>query len=307
MTARPEQTWRGAMTHVCRSRPAPTLRFATRHGPAAVVLVNGGSAKAVPAPGARRASCSRPSSRRGSPTLAFAEVRYRVKSWNELDSCIADAAAALDLVARPSLLVGFSMGGAVSIAVAGHDAGRRVARPCTLDPDRLSLDGLRGKRLDVLHGAWDRYLPGIPGVSAGELACSGFERARGLGVDGTYTLIPRGLHGAALRRRREDRAPAARRRLGRRVCANGGPSSSSRRSPRPRRPTPERGRAGPDRRQALGRCHAIAVGADANGRRAAGRLCGAQGQPAADLPALPLLPAALAVVFALIVFSAGSV
>ena len=55
-------------------------------------------------------------------------------------------------------------------------------------PERLSLDGLRGKRLDVLHGAWDRYLPGIPGVSAAS-SRRGFERARALGIDGTYTLI----------------------------------------------------------------------------------------------------------------------
>ena len=77
-------------------------------------------------------------------------------------------------------------------------------------PERLSLDGLRGKRLDVLHGAWDRYLPGIPGVSAAS-SKRGFDRARRLGVAGTYTLIPRGLHGAAIRRRlRRARAPAAR-------------------------------------------------------------------------------------------------
>jgi hypothetical protein len=67
-------------------------------------------------------------------------------------------------------------------------------------PERLSLDGLRGKRLDVLHGSWDRYLPGIPGVSAAS-SRRGFERGQALGIEGTYTLIPRGLHGAAVRRR----------------------------------------------------------------------------------------------------------
>jgi hypothetical protein len=66
-------------------------------------------------------------------------------------------------------------------------------------PERLPLDGLHGKRLDVVHGAWDRWLPGIPGVSP-RVSRLGFERARALGVDGTYTIIPRALHGAAVRR-----------------------------------------------------------------------------------------------------------
>ena len=48
----------------------------------------------------------------------------------------------------------------------------------------------------MLHGAWDRYLPGIPGVSPAS-SLSGFERAQRLGIEGTYRLIPRGLHGAA--------------------------------------------------------------------------------------------------------------
>ena len=52
----------------------------------------------------------------------------------------------------------------------------------------------------MLHGSWDRYLPGIPGVSAAS-SKRGFERAQALGIEGTYTLIPRGLHGAAVRRR----------------------------------------------------------------------------------------------------------
>ncbi len=52
----------------------------------------------------------------------------------------------------------------------------------------------------MLHGAWDRYLPGIPGVSPAS-SRRGFERARALGIEGSYTLIPRGLHGTALRLR----------------------------------------------------------------------------------------------------------
>jgi pimeloyl-ACP methyl ester carboxylesterase len=176
------------------------IRMRNTDAPAAVVFVNGGSARALP--GTWSATSELLTGELGPrfPELAFAEVRYRLKTWNVLDSCMADARAALDLVARPALLVGFSMGGAVSIGVADHHAVDGVVGLAPWIPDRLPLDGLVGKRLDVLHGSWDRYLPGIPGVSAAS-SRRGFERARAAGVGGTYTLIPRGLHGAAVRRR----------------------------------------------------------------------------------------------------------
>jgi hypothetical protein len=66
--------------------------------------------------------------------------------------------------------------------------------------DRLELSSLRGSRLDVLHGSLDRWLPGIPGVSA-TLSRRGFDRARALGVPGSYELIHGGVHGLALRTR----------------------------------------------------------------------------------------------------------
>ena len=175
-------------------------RLHNASAPTAVILVNGGSAKAVPGTWSATSELLTTELAPRFPELAFAEVRYRVKTWNALDSCMADARAALDLVARPSLLVGFSMGGAVSIGVAAHPAATGVLGLAPWIPDRLPLDGLRGKRLDVLHGAWDRYLPGIPGVSASS-SRRGFDRARALGVEGSYALIERGLHGAALRRR----------------------------------------------------------------------------------------------------------
>jgi hypothetical protein len=174
-------------------------RLRNEGAPIAVVLVNGGSARALPGTWSATSELLTDELAPRFPQLAFAEVRYRIKTWNEFDSCLADARAALDLVARPSLLVGFSMGGGVSIGVAGHPAVTGVLGLAPWIPDRLSLDGLRGKRLDVLHGSWDRYLPGIPGVSAAS-SWRGFERAQALGIEGTYTLIRRGLHGAALRR-----------------------------------------------------------------------------------------------------------
>ena len=133
------------------------------------------------------------------PALGFAEVRYRVKSWRQLDSCIADTKAAVAAAgATRTLLLGFSMGGAVSIAAAGEPGVEGVVGLAPWIPDQLGLETLRGRRLDVLHGSLDRYLPGIPGVSA-VASRRGFDRARALGVEGSYTLIRGAVHGAALR------------------------------------------------------------------------------------------------------------
>lgn len=178
------------------------VRLRNEGAPVAALFVNGGTARAVP--GTWSATCELlvESLAPRLPEIQFAEVRYRVKSWNAFSSCLADAAAALDVVAattRRTALVGFSMGGAVAIGVAAHEHVAGVVGLAPWIPDRLSLDGLRGKRLDVLHGAWDRHLPGVPGVGA-RSSRAGFERARALGVAGSYALIPRGLHGCALRR-----------------------------------------------------------------------------------------------------------
>jgi hypothetical protein len=187
------------MTTIVELASGAEARLRNEAASAAVVLANGGTARAVPGTWSATSELLATELAPRFPDLAFAEVRYRIKTWNALDSCMEDARAALDLVSRPSLLVGFSMGGAVSIGVAGQAGVTGVLGLAPWIPERLSLDGLRGKRLDVLHGAWDRYLPGIPGVSPTN-SLRGFERARRLGVAGTYTLIPRALHGAALRR-----------------------------------------------------------------------------------------------------------
>jgi dienelactone hydrolase len=168
------------------------------------VLVNGGTARAVPGTWSATSELIACELAPRFPEVELAEVRYRVKTWNELPSCIADARAALEVVdrdaARETLLIGFSMGGAVAIGAA--DVGRvtGVLGLAPWIPDRLALEPLVGKRLDVVHGGWDRFLPGVPGVSPAS-SRRGFEQARALGVAGTYTLIPRALHGAALRRR----------------------------------------------------------------------------------------------------------
>ncbi len=133
------------------------------------------------------------------PALRFGEVRYRIKSWRRLDWCVDDARAAIHEVAAPrALLLGFSMGGAVSIGCADEPTVSEVLGLAPWIPDRISVDPLRGKRLRVLHGSLDRYLPGVPGVSP-TLSRRGFDRALVLGATGEYTLVHGGLHGVALR------------------------------------------------------------------------------------------------------------
>ena len=183
-------------------QPLPTgadVRFRGLDGGLGVVCVNGGQSAEVP--GTWSASIEWLVGRLAPefPRLRFAEVRYRVKSWNRLDLCIEDTLAAVEAAGGSrTLLVGFSMGGAVAAAVAGHPSVVGVLGLAPWLPNQLDLSGLRGRRLTVLHGALDRWLPGIPGVSPSG-SRKGFERARRLGVDGTYTVIPGAVHGMALR------------------------------------------------------------------------------------------------------------
>lgn len=171
-------------------------------GPAdryAVVCVNGGQAREVV--GTWSASIewlvSRLSTRL--PEMAFAEVRYRVKSWKRLDWCFEDARAAVREVRAPrTMLLGFSMGGAVSIGIADEPGVEGVLGLAPWIPAELDVSRLHGKRLTVFHGALDRWLPGIPGVSAGH-SRRGFERAHARGADGRYVLIRGGVHGIAIR------------------------------------------------------------------------------------------------------------
>jgi len=170
----------------------PTDRYA-------VVCVNGGQAREVE--GTWSASIEwlvgRLSTRL--PEIAFAEVRYRVKSWKRLDWCFEDARAAVREVRAPrTMLLGFSMGGAVSIGIADEPGVEGVLGLAPWIPAELDVSRLHGKRFTVFHGALDRWLPGIPGVSAGH-SRRGFERAHARGADGRYVLIRGGVHGLALR------------------------------------------------------------------------------------------------------------
>jgi pimeloyl-ACP methyl ester carboxylesterase len=171
----------------------------TGRGPTGVVCVNGGQGAEVEGTWSASLEWLVGHLAPRFPELVFAEVRYRIKSWKRLDDCVADTRAAISAVgAGRTLLLGFSMGGAVSISAADEPSVTGVLGLAPWIPERLSLEPLRGKRFDVLHGSLDRWLPGIPGVSASS-SRRGFERARALGVEGSYALIPGALHGIALR------------------------------------------------------------------------------------------------------------
>jgi pimeloyl-ACP methyl ester carboxylesterase len=133
------------------------------------------------------------------PEVRFAELRYRIKSWRRFDECVEDARAAIEAAGgERTLLLGFSMGGAVAIVTASEPSVEKVVGLAPWIPPQLPLEGLHGCRFSVIHGSLDRYFPGIPGVSPHH-SRAGFERARGLGIEGDYTLIPGGVHGIAMR------------------------------------------------------------------------------------------------------------
>lgn len=166
-----------------------------------VVCLNGGTAAARPGDWSASIEWLVRRLAPAFPDLAFHEVRYRVKSWSRLEMCIADGLAALDAAARPgrpAALIGFSMGGAVSIAVAGHPAITTVVGLAPWIPDRLSVEGLRGRRVELVQGSLDGWLPGIPGISP-RSSRAGCARIRATGVEASYTLLRGAVHPIALR------------------------------------------------------------------------------------------------------------
>jgi pimeloyl-ACP methyl ester carboxylesterase len=184
---------------VTRLATGAELRRTGGGGRAAVVCVNGGQAREVEGTWSASVEWLVRKLAPRLPGLAFAEVRYRVKSWKQLDACVEDARAAIrEVGAQRTLVLGFSMGGAVGISAADEPSVEGVVGLAPWIPDQLDVSPIAGKRLSVLHGALDRWLPGVPGVSPG-LSRRGLERARALGADASYTLIPGAVHGVALR------------------------------------------------------------------------------------------------------------
>ena len=179
-------------------------RWTGSPGRRAVVCVNGGTAAELP--GTWSASLEwlvRTLSRRF-PGLGFLEVRYRIKSWRQLDSCVEDGRAAIDAAreagAEQLALLGFSMGGAVAVRNAGELGVEVVAGVNPWLPPQLDLHPLIGRRLAIVHGAFDAPLPGIPGVKPA-MSRAARERARALGIDAERIVVPGAFHAVALRRR----------------------------------------------------------------------------------------------------------
>jgi pimeloyl-ACP methyl ester carboxylesterase len=176
---------------------AEMRRTGVEEGPA-VLCLNGGVARSRPGDWSasvdwlvRRLAPDRPG-------LAFYEVRYRIRSWKRLEMCIEDARAALDVVAvageRRVALLGYSMGGAVSLAVAGDPAVTTFIGLAPWLPDEIGMEGLAGRRGAVIHGSVD----GRPfGVSPRQ-SRRGVERMRARGIEASYTLVRGGLHALAL-------------------------------------------------------------------------------------------------------------
>jgi dienelactone hydrolase len=171
-------------------------------GRRAVVCVNGGAARKVPGTWSATLEWLARRLAPDFPGLSFLEVRYRIKSWKRLDWCIDDCRAAMSLAveggAEELALLGFSMGGAVAIAAADDPLVSTVIGLAPWIPDRLDVSTLDGRRLAILHGSLDRWLPGIPGVSP-KSSLRGFERIRLRGIDATHAIVSGGLHGLAAR------------------------------------------------------------------------------------------------------------
>jgi dienelactone hydrolase len=171
----------------------------TGAGPDAVVCVNGGGRAEVPGTWSSTVEwlVERLSPRY--PGLRFGEVRYRIKSWRRLDLCVEDGLAAIAaLDPRRTLMLGFSMGGSVSVRLGAHPSVVGVLGLAPWLPEQLDLSPLVGKRLAIVHGTLDSPLPGVPGVTA-KSSLHAYERAVAQGIDASYALVRGGLHGTAVR------------------------------------------------------------------------------------------------------------
>ena len=175
------------------------LRSSGGDGALAVVCMNGGQGGEVAGTWSATIEWLVGRLRPSFPELRFAELRYRIKSWRRLTWCIEDARAAIEATGgERTLLIGFSMGGAVAIGVAAQPSVEAVVGLAPWIPDRLDLTPLQGRRLAVIQGGLDRALPGVPGIAPSH-SRAGFERVRALGIEADYTLIPGAVHGLAVR------------------------------------------------------------------------------------------------------------
>ena len=185
-------------------RTGAEARWTGTPGKRAVVCVNGGTAAEVPGTWSASVEWLVHRLSRRFPELGFLEVRYRIKSWRRLELCVEDGAAAIGTAkesgAEELALLGFSMGGAVAVRNAATAGVELVTGVNPWLPPQLELETLRGRRLAIAHGALDAPMPLIPGVKP-SMSQAAAERARALGVEVERTIVPRGFHAVALRRR----------------------------------------------------------------------------------------------------------
>lgn len=137
--------------------------------------------------------------RRDLPEQAYAELRYRDRSWRALGECMRDAREALAALPAgvPVALVGFSMGGGIAIGVAGDTRVRGVIGLAPWVPEQIPMTGLRGKRLAIVHGSRDRYLPLLGGVPP-QHSLRVEQRALAAGALTSHTLIAGAVHAIAV-------------------------------------------------------------------------------------------------------------
>jgi dienelactone hydrolase len=134
------------------------------------------------------------------PGFAYAELRYRNRSWRAVAECIRDAREALAAFPADAVVVpvGFSMGGGIAIGIAGDARVPGVIGLAPWVPEQIPLGGLRGKRLAIIHGSRDRSLPFLPGVPP-EHSRQVMARATAAGARTSHLLIEGAIHAIAVR------------------------------------------------------------------------------------------------------------
>jgi pimeloyl-ACP methyl ester carboxylesterase len=134
------------------------------------------------------------------PEFGYAELRYHNRNWRAIAECVRDAREALAILPAdsPVVPIGFSMGGGIAIAIADDPRVRGVIGLAPWVPEQIPLEPLRGKRLALIHGSRDRYLPLLPGVPP-EHSRRLVGRASDAGaLLATLTLIEGAIHAIAV-------------------------------------------------------------------------------------------------------------
>ena len=135
--------------------------------------------------------------------VRVAQLRYRDSSWNLLELSITDVREAIEREhdaggsARSVVLVALSMGGATCLANVDEPGVVGLVSMAPWFPPELSLAGLAGKRLFVVHGQLDNWLPLVPGTSR-RRSREAVRQASELGCDAQWRDLWLGLHGLAV-------------------------------------------------------------------------------------------------------------